>query len=437
MGNILAIVGRPNVGKSTLFNRLIERRDAIVDAVSGVTRDRNYGKSYWTGIDFSVIDTGGYVMGSEDIFEEEICRQVELAIDEANVLLFLVDVIDGVTEMDREVAELLRRSNKKVFLVVNKVDSANRFYDATVFYELGLGDYFPISSINGSGTGELLDAVVKEFSAVSTEPEPEPELPRFSVIGRPNVGKSSLINALLGESRHIVTPIAGTTRDSIYTEYNKFGLHFMLVDTAGLRKKGKVYEDLEFYSVMRSIRAIENTDVCIMLIDATQGFEAQDMNIFRLAERNNKGIVLCVNKWDLVENKDANSHIKFEEAIKKQLAPFTDIPVLFISALNKQRIHKTLEMAFEVYKNRSKRIPTHKLNEVMLPIIAESQPPIYKGKRIKIKYVTQLPTAYPQFAFFCNLPQYIKESYMRFLENRLRENFDFTGVPMKIYFREK
>jgi GTPase len=435
MGNILAIVGRPNVGKSTLFNRLIERRDAIVDAVSGVTRDRNYGKSYWIGVDFSVIDTGGYVMGSEDVFEEEICRQVELAIDEANVLLFLVDVVDGITEMDREVAELLRRSNKKVFLAVNKVDSGNRLHDAAVFYELGLGDYFPISSINGSGTGELLDAVVKEFT---DEPlEPAPELPRFSVVGRPNVGKSSLINALLGENRHIVTSVAGTTRDSIYTEYNKFGLNFMLVDTAGLRKKGKVYEDLEFYSVMRSIRAIENTDVVILLIDATQGFEAQDMNIFRLAERNNKGVIVCVNKWDLVDKKDANSHIKFEADIKAQLAPFTDVPILFISALNKQRIHKTLETAFEVYKNRSKHIPTHQLNEIMLPLISENQPPIHKGKRVKIKYVTQLHTHYPQFAFFCNLPQYVKDPYMRFLENRLRENFDFSGVPIKIYFREK
>lgn len=435
MSNILAIVGRPNVGKSTLFNRLIERRDAIVDAVSGVTRDRNYGKSHWNGIDFSVIDTGGYVMGSEDIFEEEICRQVALAIDEASVVLFLVDVVEGVTEMDLEVASLLRKSRKKVVLAVNKVDTGKRLHEAAVFYELGLGDYFPISSINGSGTGELLDEVVTAF--IKTEEEDEPDLPRFSVVGRPNVGKSSLINALLGEERHIVTPIAGTTRDSIYTEYNKFGLRFMLVDTAGLRKKGKVYEDLEFYSVMRSVRAIENTDVCILMIDATLGFEAQDMNIFRLAERNNKGVVLCVNKWDLVEGKDANMHKKLTEVIKKQLAPFNDVPIIFISATSKQRIHKTLETAFEVYKNRSRKIPTHKLNEVLLPIIEELPPPIYKGKRVRIKYITQLPTAYPQFAFFCNLPQYVKEPYMRFIENRLRENFDFSGVPIKIYFRPK
>lgn len=433
MGAIVAIVGRPNVGKSTFFNRLIKRREAIVDAVSGVTRDRHYGKSDWNGKEFSLIDTGGYVVGSDDVFEKEIDRQVELAIDEADAIVFIVDVESGVTGMDAEVAKMLRRVDKPVFLAVNKVDNAQRMGDAMEFYGLGLGDYFPISSINGSGTGELLDALA---GVLPEDKEEENELPRFAVVGRPNAGKSSFINALIGEDRYIVTDIAGTTRDSIDTKYNRFGFEFNLVDTAGIRRKSKVKEDLEFYSVMRSVRAIEHCDVCILLLDAIRGFDGQVQNIFWLAQRNNKGIVVLVNKWDLVE-KETNSVKEYQQKIKKQIEPFIDVPVLFVSVLTKQRILKAIETTVEVCKNRSKKIPTRKLNDVMLPIIGNTPPPAYKGKHIKIKFCTQLPTPYPQFAFFCNLPQYVRESYKRFLENKLRENFDFNGVPITIFLRKK
>ncbi len=433
MGAIVAIVGRPNVGKSTFFNRLIQRREAIVDAVSGVTRDRHYGKTDWNGKEFSIIDTGGYVVGSEDIFEQEIDKQVELAIDEADAILFMVDVETGVTGMDEDVAKLLRKVNKPVFLVVNKVDNAKRAEAAVEFYSLGLGDYFTVSSINGSGTGDLLDAVVEVLP--ETE-EDEQDLPRFAVVGRPNAGKSSFINALIGEERYIVTDIAGTTRDSIDTRYNRFGFEFNLVDTAGIRRKGKVKEDLEFYSVMRSIRAIEHCDVCLLVMDGTRGFDGQVENIFWLAARNNKGIVILVNKWDLVE-KETQSVKQYSQKIRKSIEPFTDVPIIFISALTKQRIYKAIETAVEVYKNRSKRVPTRKLNDIMLPIIERTPPPATKGKYVKIKYCTQLPTHYPQFAFFCNLPQYVKEPYKRFLENKLREHFDFSGVPVTIFMRKK
>jgi GTP-binding protein len=434
MSAIVAIVGRPNVGKSTFFNRLIQRREAIVDAVSGVTRDRHYGKSDWNGVEFSLIDTGGYVLGSEDVFEQEIDKQVELAIDEADAIIFMVDVESGVTGMDEDVAILLRRVNKPVFLVVNKVDNAKRAEDAVEFYALGLGDFYNLSSINGSGTGELLDALV----AVLPEKEnTENELPRFAVVGRPNAGKSSFINALIGEERYIVTDIAGTTRDSIDTKYNRFGFEFNLVDTAGIRRKAKVKEDLEFYSVMRSVRAIEHSDVCLLLFDATRGFDGQVANIFWLAQRNNKGIVILVNKWDLVEDKATNTMKKYTEKIKEAIEPFTDVPILFISVLTKQRIFKAIETAVQVYKSRSNRIPTSKLNDTMLPIIEHYPPPAYKGKYVKIKFCTQLPTPYPQFAFFCNLPQYVREPYKRYLENKLRDNFDFSGVPMSIFMRKK
>lgn len=433
MGNIVAIVGRPNVGKSTLFNRLIQRREAIVDAVSGVTRDRHYGKTDWNGREFSLIDTGGYVVGSDDIFEAEIDKQVELAIDEADAIIFMVDVETGITGMDEDVANLLRRAKKPVFLVVNKVDNAQRAEDAVEFYALGLGDYYNLSSINGSGTGELLDALVE---VLPESEEDDDELPRFAVVGRPNAGKSSFINALIGEERYIVTDIAGTTRDSIDTKYNRFGFEFNLVDTAGIRRKAKVKEDLEFYSVMRSVRAIEHCDVCLLLFDATRGFDGQVANIFWLAQRNNKGIVILVNKWDLVE-KDTHAVKQYTQRIKQAIEPFTDVPILFISVLTKQRIFKAIETAVEVYKNRSKRISTRKLNDVLLPIIEHTPPPAYKGKYVKIKYITQLPTPYPQFAFFCNLPQYVREPYKRFLENKLRENFDFTGVPVTIFMRKK
>lgn len=434
MSNIVAIVGRPNVGKSTFFNRLIQRREAIVDAVSGVTRDRHYGKSDWNGKEFSLIDTGGYVLGSDDVFEAEIDKQVELAIDEADAIIFMVDVEDGITGMDEDVAELLRKVSKPVFLVVNKVDNGTRAKDAVEFYSLGLGDYYTIASINGSGTGELLDALVEALP--EKEDVEEDELPRFAVVGRPNAGKSSFINALIGEDRYIVTDIAGTTRDAIDTKYNRFGFEFNLVDTAGIRRKSKVKEDLEFYSVMRSVRAIEHADVCLVVLDATRGFDGQVQNIFWLAERNRKGIVILVNKWDLVE-KDHKSMKEYEKAIKKQMEPFTDVPVIFISALTKQRIFKAIETAVEVYQNRAKKIKTSKLNEVMLPIIESYGPPAYKAKYVKIKYVMQLPTPQPQFAFFCNLPQYVKEPYKRFLENKLREHFDFTGVPVSVYMRKK
>lgn len=432
--SIVAIVGRPNVGKSTFFNRLIQRREAIVDSVSGVTRDRHYGKSDWNGKEFSLIDTGGYVVGSDDIFEAEIDKQVELAIDEADAIIFMVDVESGITGMDEEVAQLLRRSEKPVFLAVNKVDSANRVNDAVEFYGLGFEQYFNISSINGSGSGELLDELVK---VLPDEPErEEEELPRFAVVGRPNAGKSSFINALIGEDRFVVTDIAGTTRDSIDTKYNRFGFEFNLVDTAGIRKKSKVKEDLEFYSVMRSVRAIEHCDVVILVFDATRGFDGQVQNIFWLAERNNKGVVILANKWDLVE-KQTQTTKEFEAYIKKQCEPFTDVPIVFMSALTKQRIYKAIETAVQVYKNRSNRIKTSQLNDTMLPIIQAFPPPAYKGKYVKIKFVTQLPTPHPCFAFFCNLPQYIKEPYKRFLENKLREQFDFNGVPLTIYMRKK
>lgn len=433
MGAIVAIVGRPNVGKSTFFNRLIQRREAIVDAVSGVTRDRHYGKSDWNGKEFTLIDTGGYVLGSDDIFEQEIDKQVELAIDEADAILFMVDVETGITGMDQDVANLLRKVNKPVFVVVNKVDNAARAKDAVEFYNLGLGDYFSVSSINGSGTGELLDALVQVLPEGQEE---ESELPRFAVVGRPNAGKSSFINALIGEERYIVTDIAGTTRDSIDTTYNRFGFEFNLVDTAGIRRKSKVKEDLEFYSVMRSIRAIEHCDVCLLLFDASRGFDGQVENIFWLAARNNKGIVVLVNKWDLVD-KDTHSVKAYTQKIKQAIEPFTDVPIIFMSVLNKQRIFKAIETAVAVYHNRSKRIPTRKLNDTLLPIIQNTPPPAYKGKYVKIKYITQLPTPHPQFAFFCNLPQYVRDPYKRFLENQIREHFDFTGVPITIYMRKK
>lgn len=433
MGAIVAIVGRPNVGKSTFFNRLIQRREAIVDAVSGVTRDRHYGKTDWNGREFSVIDTGGYVVGSDDIFEKEIDNQVELAIDEADAIIFMVDVESGVTGMDEDVAKLLRRVDKPVFLTINKVDNGQREADAVEFYSLGLGEYYTLSSINGSGTGELLDALVEVLPEIE---EKDDELPRFAVVGRPNAGKSSFINALIGEERYIVTDIAGTTRDSIDTKYNRFGFEFNLVDTAGIRRKAKVKEDLEFYSVMRSVRAIEHSDVCILLLDATRGFDGQVQNIFWLAQRNHKGIVILVNKWDLVE-KETNTVRDFEKKIREAMEPFVDVPILFISVLNKQRIFKAIETAVDVYKNRSKKIVTRKLNDIMLPIIQNHPPPAYKGKFVKIKFCTQLPTPYPQFAFFCNLPQYVRDPYKRFLENQLRKEFDFKGVPMTVFMRKK
>jgi GTP-binding protein len=435
MGNIVAIVGRPNVGKSTFFNRLTETRQAIVNEESGVTRDRHYGNVFWNGQDFSIIDTGGYVSNSDDIFEEEIRKQVILAMEEADVVVFLVDVISGITDLDQTVAEMLRKIKKPVLLVVNKVDNANRLYDASVFYGLGLGDYFALSSINGSGTGDMLDQLTSMFDK-KVEEEEEEEIPKIAVVGRPNVGKSSLVNALIGEERNIVTPISGTTRDSIHTRYNKFNHDFYLVDTAGLRKKGKVKEDLEFYSVMRSVRAIEHADVCLLLIDATIGIEAQDVNIFHLIERNWKGVVVLVNKWDLVD-KETQTIKQFEARIKERLEPFVDVPILFISALTKQRIHKALELAIEVFTNRQVRIPTPKLNEVMLKVIEENHPPAIKGKFIRIKYVTQLPTHAPAFAFYCNLPQYIREPYKRYLENQIRKHFKFTGVPIRIFMRKK
>jgi GTPase len=434
MGNMVAIVGRPNVGKSTLFNRLVGKKQAIVDEIAGVTRDRIYGKSDWNGKEFSVIDTGGYIRNSEDIFEEEIRKQVELAIEEADVIMFLVDVTSGITELDSEVAILLRRSKKRIVLVVNKVDNSQRHQDAYEFYSLGLGDPFCISSTSGSGTGDLLDELVKDFVVV--DEEDVPEIPRIAVVGRPNVGKSSLINALVGEERNIVTPIAGTTRDSIDTRYTKFGHDFLIIDTAGVRRKTKVSEDLEFYSVMRSIRSIESADVCLLLVDATLGLEAQDMNIFNLIIKNRKGVVLVVNKWDLVE-KETQTMKEYTELISKRVAPFQDIPIVFASALTKQRIHKILDEAKRVFENRRRKISTSKLNEFTQEVVGAYPPPSYKGKQVKIKYATQLPTYAPSFAFFCNLPQYIKEPYKRYIENKLREHYDFCGVPMQIFFRPK
>ena len=436
MNNIVAIVGRPNVGKSTLFNRMIQRRDAIVDSTPGVTRDRNYGKREWNGMEFSVIDTGGYVRGSDDVFEGEIRKQVELAIDEADVIIFVVDVEEGITPMDDTVARLLRKVTKPVILAVNKVDNAMREKDAMEFYNLGLGDYFTFASISGSGTGDLLDAVVTAFPEKPIEEDTDADLPRFAVVGRPNAGKSSFINALIGRERYIVTDIAGTTRDSIDTKFDRFGFEFNLVDTAGIRRKAKVKEDLEFYSVMRSVRAIEHADVCILVIDATRGFEGQDQSIFWLAEKNRKGVVILVNKWDLVE-KDTMSTRDYENKIKEELMPFTDVPILFVSALTKQRLLKALEATVEVFEARKQRIPTSKFNDYMLKIIEGNPPPALKGKYVKIKYCMQLPTATPQFVFFANLPQYVKEPYKRFLENKIRENWDFSGVPIDVYIREK
>lgn len=436
MGNLVAIVGRPNVGKSTLFNRLTESRDAIVDSVSGVTRDRHYGKAEWTGHFFSVVDTGGYTINSDDVFEKAIKRQVELAIDEAAAILFVVDWHSGITDLDDVMAKMLRKAGKPVFLVCNKIDSPDKIGMAAEFYKLGLGEVYTISAANGSGTGELLDALVAEFPDRTPEDEAIAELPKFAVVGKPNVGKSSLINALTGEDRNIVTAVAGTTRDTVGSRYQSFGFDFLLMDTAGIRKKGKVHEDLEFYSVIRSIRAIEDSDVCFLLVDATEGMQSQDLNIFSMIERNKKGVVILVNKWDIFE-KDQHSTRKMEDAIREKIAPFTDVPILFVSALTKQRILKALETGIEVFQNRKNRIATSKLNDAMLGVIEKNPPPAYKGKYVRIKFVTQLPTYVPSFAFFCNLPQYIKDPYKRYLENKLRENFSLTGVPINIFFRKK
>jgi GTP-binding protein len=436
MSNIVAIVGRPNVGKSTLFNRLTESRNAIVKEVSGVTRDRLYGKGEWNGIQFSVVDTGGYIKGSDDIFEGEIRKQVEIAIQEATVIVFMVDVMTGIIDLDEMVAALLRKSKKPVLIAANKVDNTDRVGLSSEFYQFGLGDVFDVSATNGSGTGELLDEVVKYFDKADESVNEKDELPRIAIVGKPNVGKSSLVNALTGEERNIVTNISGTTRDSINTRFKSFGFDFLLIDTAGIRKQAKVTEDIEYYSVLRSIRTIENADVCIFMIDAEEGLQKQDLHIYYIIEKNSKGVVVLVNKWDLVE-KDQNTMTKYEENIRKQLAPFNDVPIIFTSAITKQRIHKALEATMMVHENRTKKIPTSKLNEVMLEIIQATPPPAMKGKYIRIKYVQQLPTHAPAFAFFCNLPQYIPDSYKRFLENRLREKFDFCGVPIKIFFRKK
>jgi GTP-binding protein len=436
MSNIIAIVGRPNVGKSTLFNRFTESRDAIVKEVSGVTRDRIYGKGEWNGYQFSVIDTGGYATTKEDIFEGEIRKQVEIAIDEANVILFMVDATTGIVEMDNVVANILRRSKKPVLVIANKVDSNERMGFSSEFYALGLGDVHDVSASNGAGTGDLLDEVVTFLNKEDEEVLERDSLPRIAIVGRPNVGKSSMINALTNQERNIVTDISGTTRDSIHTRYKAFGYDFLLIDTAGIRKKARVTEDIEYYSVLRSVRTIENSDVCLMMIDASVGLQKQDLAIYYMIEKNSRGVVVLVNKWDLVE-KDHNTMKEYEEKLRNELAPFNDVPILFTSALNKQRIHKTVETAMEVFENRTKKITTSKLNDVMLDIINATPPPAVKGKYVKIKYVQQLPTHSPAFAFFCNLPQYVPDSYKRFLENRLRETFDFTGVPIKIFFRKK
>ncbi|WP_158825811.1 ribosome biogenesis GTPase Der [Mucilaginibacter lacusdianchii] len=433
MSNIVAIVGRPNVGKSTLYNRLTETRKAIVDDFSGVTRDRHYGVAEWVGRTFTVIDTGGYVANSDDVFETAIREQVVIAIEEATVILFMVDVTTGITDLDDEIATLLRKGKKPVYVVVNKVDNNALQSDATLFYSLGLGEIYNISSMTGSGTGELLDDVIKSFD---DEPVEENTLPKYAIVGRPNVGKSSIINALIGEERNIVTPIAGTTRDSIHIHYNKYGHEFMLIDTAGLRKKTKVKENIEFYSVMRTIKALEEADVVILMVDAVEGLESQDINIFHLAEKNKKGIMLVVNKWDLIEKNNKTAKV-FEEQIHEKIAPFTDVPIVFTSVLEKQRLLKVIETADQVYENRSKKIPTSRLNDIMLPIIENYPPPSIKGKHVKIKYATQINGTSPMFAFFCNLPQYIKEPYKRFVENKLRENFNFSGVPIQIFFRQK
>ena len=437
MGNLVAIVGRPNVGKSTLFNRFTQTRHAIVADEAGTTRDRQYGKCEWTGREFSIVDTGGWVVNSDDIFEEEIRKQVLIAVEEADVVLFLVDVQNGVTDLDQQVASILRRAKTPVILVSNKTDNYDLQYNSAEFYSLGLGDPICVSALTGSGTGDLLDMVVDKLPAPTPDEETE-EIPRFAVVGRPNVGKSSIVNAFIGEDRNIVTNIAGTTRDSIYTRYTKFGFDFYLVDTAGIRKKGKVNEDLEFYSVMRSIRAIENADVCILMLDATRGIESQDLNIYSLVQRNQKGLVVVINKWDLVEDKSTKAMKYFEDTIRERFAPFTDFPIIFASALTKQRIFKVLEMAKETYLNRTTKVSTAKLNEEMLPIIEATPPPSNKGKYIKIKYCMQLPgTRVPSFVFFANLPQYVKEPYKRFLENKIRERWNFTGTPMNIYIRQK
>lgn len=438
MSSIIAIVGRPNVGKSTFFNRLTGRKEAIVDPTSGVTRDRHYGKSDWNGREFSVIDTGGYVNNSDDVFEGEIKKQVNLAVEEADLILFMVDGKEGITGMDEDLADLLRRSVKPVLIVANKVDNYSQLDDIHEFYSLGFEKLFGISSQNGSGTGDLMDEIVNQLPPPekTDEKTEETELPRITVVGRPNAGKSSLVNVLLGNERAIVTPIAGTTRDSVDALYKYFDLEFLLIDTAGIRKKAKVSENIEFYSVMRAIRSIENCDVCILMVDAERGFEAQDLNIFSLIEKNHKGVVILVNKWDLIE-KQTNTHKVFEENIRQQLAPFQDVPIVFTSVKDKQRIYKGVESAVEVYKNRSKKISTSQLNDFFLPLINETPPPAWKGKYIKIKFVTQLPMHYPAFVFFCNLPQYVREPYKRFLENKLREKFNFTGVPVEIYFRQK
>ena len=437
MANIVAIVGRPNVGKSTLFNRLVGSRKAIMDDESGVTRDRHYGYSEWIGKNFTVVDTGGYVTGSDDIFEESIRKQVQLAIDEATVILFMVDVEAGVTGLDEEFANVLRRSKKPIYIVANKADTFQRGHQAGEFYALGLGEeVFPISSQHGSGTGDLLDEVVKHFESEDEE-DPDAGIPKIAIMGRPNAGKSSFVNLLLGEERNIVTDIAGTTRDSIHSRYKAFGKEFILIDTAGLRRKAKVHEDIEFYSVMRAIRALEESDVAVVMIDATRGIEAQDINIIGLADKNKKGIVILVNKWDLVENKETNTAKEFEEKIYEKLGSMTYMPIIFTSVLTKQRVHKAIEKVIEVYENKMKKIPTSKLNEVMLEEIERYPPPSIKGKFVKIKYVTQIPTHNPTFAFFCNLPQYVRESYVRFLENKIRKNFGFEGVPINVIFKKK
>ena len=439
MGKLVAIVGRPNVGKSTLFNRLTETRAAIVNDTSGTTRDRQYGKVLWNGEEFSIVDTGGWVVNSDDIFEEEINKQVSLAIEEADVILFMVDIKNGVTDLDDHVAEILRRCKKPVLLVTNKADSNEAaLYGAAEFYSLGLGDPYSVSAINGSGTGDLLDEILRLMPEDSAQEEEIDNIPRFAIVGRPNAGKSSIINAFIGEERNIVTDIAGTTRDSIYTRYNKFGFDFYLVDTAGIRKKAKVNEDIEYYSVIRSIRAIENSDVCVLMIDATRGIESQDANIFSLIQKNKKGLVVCVNKWDLVENKSTEAIKAMENAIRSRFAPFTDFPIIFGSALTKQRIFKVIETAVEVYQNRQRKVPTSKLNTVMQEAIAAYPPPANKGKYVKIKYITMLKgAAVPTFIFFCNLPQWVKEPYRRYLENKIRENWEFSGTPINVFMREK
>ncbi len=434
MSGIVAIIGRPNVGKSTFFNRMVGSREAIVHETPGVTRDRHYGACEWQGKTFTMIDTGGFIVNSEDVFEREIRKQIFIALDESDVVLFMVDATTDITDLDSSVAEILRKSNKKIILVANKVDTYEKIYDTSVFYKLGLGDIFPVSAMTGSGTGELLDEIVKYIP--DEEPIAESDLPRIAIIGRPNVGKSSLLNVLMGEERHIVTPIAGTTRDAIYTLYNKFGMQFYLIDTAGLRKKQKVTDNLEFYSVMRTIKAIEHSDVCLLLIDAEQGMQTQDVNIFHLVERNHKGVVLVVNKWDLIQ-KNTNSHTRYKEVIESKISPFTDVPVFFASVLEKQRIYKILEKTLEVYRQCKYIIPTHELTEFILELVKQTPPPAYKGKYIRIKYATQLHTPYPSFVLYCNLPQYIREPYKRFIENNIRKRYNFEGCPIEIYFRKK